>query len=51
MAETTEAPPSIYAWLRCPNCGSADLTRGPRTADGTVEIECDDCGLTGRYGL
>lgn len=49
--DSTSAPQSIYAWLSCPACGSRDVLRGPRTADGPVEITCEDCGLTGRYGL
>jgi predicted RNA-binding Zn-ribbon protein involved in translation (DUF1610 family) len=58
MPESTLSPPddpaapeSIYAWLACPSCGSREVVRGPRAADGTVEIRCEDCGLTGRYGL
>lgn len=59
MSETTCSPPSdsapeprsIYAWLSCPACGSREVRRGPRAADDTVEISCEDCGLTGHYGL
>jgi predicted RNA-binding Zn-ribbon protein involved in translation (DUF1610 family) len=59
MSETTRSPPpdsapapqSIYAWLSCPACGSREVLRGPRAADGSVEISCEDCGLTGQYGL
>jgi predicted RNA-binding Zn-ribbon protein involved in translation (DUF1610 family) len=49
--DSAPAPQSIYAWLACPSCGSREVVRGPRHADGTVEITCEECGLTGRYGL
>jgi predicted RNA-binding Zn-ribbon protein involved in translation (DUF1610 family) len=51
MSRTKPSPESIYAWLSCPECGSRDIVRGPRSADGAVEITCEACGLTGWYGL
>jgi predicted RNA-binding Zn-ribbon protein involved in translation (DUF1610 family) len=49
--DSAPAPQSIYAWLACPACDSREVVRGPRNADGTVEIACEECGLSGRYGL
>ncbi|MFB6207324.1 MAG: hypothetical protein ABEJ05_12455 [Haloglomus sp.] len=50
-SDSAPAPPSIYAWLACPSCDSREVVRGPRDADGTVEIRCEACGLTGYYEL
>ena len=44
-------PKSIYEWLSCPNCGSRDIVRGPRFADGSVELRCEECDTASRVGL
>jgi len=49
--QTEQQPKSIYAWLSCPTCGSRDVVRGPRFADGSVRLECGDCDTTSRVGL
>jgi predicted RNA-binding Zn-ribbon protein involved in translation (DUF1610 family) len=50
-SHTEQQPKSIYEWLSCPACGSRDVVRGPRFADGSVRLWCGDCDTTSRVGL
>lgn len=40
----TQETYNLHDWLNCPECGSDEVRSKGRADDGTLGVECEDCG-------